>query len=151
MKMSLTQNLVEDVSRPIIANYYGGLALIDTGAEIPVCTLPVMVLEKMFQAELRMRNASITGFGGDDYGDIYTIGTIELQGIIYPNIPVFVPRRNRILGFRWILSATMLDRLEYNINMKTHTMTINIPDDESNVRNLRLYDKDGKIHILCET
>lgn len=151
MKMTFTQNLLYNTSRPIIENFYGGLALIDTGADIPVCSLPEAILMKLFDAELKIKHINISGFGGEEYGNVYTIKLLQFKNLIYPNIPVFVPKNMHGLKFRWILSATMFDRLEYSFNMKRYTMTVNIPDDESNVKNLRVYDTNGNLHILCES
>ena len=151
MRMTVFQELVENMSRPMISDYYGGLALIDTGAEIPVCTLPPSILVSEFNATLRVERTSITGFGGNDYGSVYNLEMLRFKDLIYPNIPVFVPENKDALSFRWILSAAMFDHLEYTLNMKDYTITINIPDDESNIRNLRIHDKDGKLHVLCES
>ena len=150
MKYSFTHSLMEGTSRPIIDNIYGGMALIDTGAEIPVCTLPVEILKKVFHAELKVENAPITGFGGRDYGSIYILEAFRWNQLVFPFIPIFVPNNKHNIQFRWIFSASMLDRLEYHINMKKHVLTIYVPDDESLERRLHIYDKNGKLHVLCE-
>ena len=57
---------------------------------------------------------------------------------------------NEINGtFNVILSATMFDGLIYHIDNVNHVLNIEIPDWESNVRNLRVVNKEGKIFVLC--
>ena len=51
-------------------------------------------------------------------------------------------------SYNLILSATMFDGLIYEINMKTHRLSISVPDEETLVRNLRIVDSEGCIHIL---
>lgn len=148
--ISFQQELIPNSSRPIIDDFYGATALIDTGAEIPVCTLSGSVLRDTFDAELRLANTSITGFGGKDYGDVYVLKSFKWKELEYPSLPVFVPKETHGLKVRWIISASMLDRLEYTVNMKTLRLTVNIPEDESRQRRLRVYDSKGKLHVLCD-
>ena len=150
MRTSFRQNLMMGSSRPIITNLYGGLALVDTGAEIPVCTLPPFTLKEVFHAERKITNTPIIGFGGEDVGDVYLLKEFRFKELVFPEMPVFLPHQTRNLQFRWILSASMFDQLEYVINMKNHIMTVNVPDDESLERRLRIYDKEGRLHVLLE-
>lgn len=41
--------------------------------------------------------------------------------------------------------------LIYEVDDKHHKLNITVPDDESLIRNLRIVDKDGKIHVLCNS
>ena len=120
MSVSFWQQLLPGSSRPIIDNLYGGMALVDAGAEIPVCTLPAAALSEIFKAELKLSNASIMGFGGKDVGDIYLLKSFVWEELRFPSMPVFVPHDTHNLQLRWILSASMFDRLEYNINFDNH-------------------------------
>lgn len=43
----------------------------------------------------------------------------------------------------------MFDGLIYQIDTVNHVLNIEIPDWESNVRNLRVVNKEGKIFVLC--
>ena len=148
MNSSFSLALLQGTSRPIVDDLYGGMALIDTGAEIPVCTLPVATLKDLFEAEIRVQNTQITGFGGKDVGDVYSLKEFRFNNLIYPHLPVYVPRKCNF-QFRWILSASMFDQLEYSINMKMHILTVTIPGDESPERRLHVYDRNGKLHVLC--
>ncbi|MDE7273580.1 MAG: hypothetical protein K2N95_11055 [Lachnospiraceae bacterium] len=50
-----------------------------------------------------------------------------------------------------ILSATMFSHLIYEIDDWNHKFNITIPDSESNVRNLRVVDQNGKLYVLCNS
>lgn len=52
-------------------------------------------------------------------------------------------------SFQLILSATMFQNLIYEIDDKNHKLNVNIPDDENIVRNLRIIDSNGRLHVLC--
>lgn len=54
-------------------------------------------------------------------------------------------------SYNLILSSTMFDGLIYEINTRFHTLNITAINDSDLVRNLRVIDKDGKIHVLCNT
>lgn len=43
----------------------------------------------------------------------------------------------------------MFDGLIYEINTRFHMLNVTVVDDCDLVRNLRIIDKDGKIHVLC--
>lgn len=39
----------------------------------------------------------------------------------------------------------------YEIDDKNHKLNVTIPDDESTIRNLKIEDSNGKLHILCHS
>lgn len=43
----------------------------------------------------------------------------------------------------------MFNGLVYEIDTINNVLNINVPDNESNVCNLRISDKHGKFYILC--
>ena len=51
-----------------------------------------------------------------------------------------------------IISATMFHNLEYTINDKSHTLTIRVPDDESDIRNavIKLPDKSFQVLFVSD-
>lgn len=53
------------------------------------------------------------------------------------------------LPCQMILSAPMFDNLIYEIDNYNHRFNVSVPDTESMVRNLRVEDKDGILHVLC--
>lgn len=68
--------------------------------------------------------------------------------LVFPNMHI-VANSELNTSYNLILSATMFDGLIYEINMKTHRLSISVPDEETLVRNLRVIDSGGSIHILC--
>ena len=147
MKSEFALSLDARLSRPAIRLENGLSALVDTGAEIPVCTLSANVLKSAYDARLVMENVFIGGFGGRHYGDIYAINLFKIGKLIYPNIHMFVARFN--LGFHFILSSSMFHGLIYEIDTKNHALTVRIPDDESEVRNLRIVREDGGLYVMA--
>ena len=47
------------------------------------------------------------------------------------------------------MDATMFERLIYEIDTKAHRLNVSVPDGENLVRNLRIVDSKGGIHIMC--
>ena len=144
-----TVRVVPDSSRPIVS-VYGMDALIDTGADVPVVSvMAIDFLIDRFHAKTVLKVAKIRGFGGEEHGDVLVIDQFVFGDLVFPNMHVFVPKRT--LAFPFVLSASMFNRLVYEIDMKNHAMTVRIPDDESNVRNLLIQQQDGELYVLCES
>ena len=62
--------------RPVM-NIYGANALFDTGAIIPVISLPEDLLARRFAAKLIKSNVSVGGFGGGkSVGSIYSLANL---------------------------------------------------------------------------
>ncbi len=77
----------------------------------------------------------------------YTL-RLDIGGILYPSMHIIA--NNEINAtFNLILSATMFEGLIYQIDTVNHMLNIEIPDWESNVRNLRVVNENGKIFVLC--
>ena len=53
------------------------------------------------------------------------------------------------LKFPFILSASMFYGLIYEVDTKRHALTVRIPDDESEVRNLRIVREDGGLYVMA--
>lgn len=53
--------------------------------------------------------------------------------------------------FNMILSASMFQHLRYEVDDENHKFNVTIPDKESNVRNLVVETRDGKIFVLCNS
>lgn len=43
----------------------------------------------------------------------------------------------------------MFHGLIYEIDDRNHKLNITIPDDENTVRNLKIEDANGRLHVLC--
>ena len=74
----------------------------------------------------------------------------QVGKLIYPQMYIVV-NDDFDTPFYMILSSTMFQNLIYEVDDKNHKFNVTIPDDESFVRNLRVEDQDGRIHILCES
>lgn len=121
--------------------------MLDTGAYIPVWTDDEDILTTELGAELVRKDVPLSGFGGSTLGNLYRVN-IDIGGILYPNMHV-IANNDINATFNLILSATMFAGLIYQIDTVNHVLNIEIPDGESNVRNLRVVNEDGKIFVLC--
>lgn len=125
----------------------GLTALLDTGAYIPVWTDDEDILTSEMGAELVQKDVPLSGFGGATFGNLYKV-SIDIGGILYPNMHIIV--NNDINAtFNLILSATMFEGLIYQIDTVNHMLNVEIPDWESNVRNLKVVNEGGKVFVLC--
>lgn len=140
-------NLDKKYKRPVILLGNGLTALLDTGAYIPVWTDEENILISDMGAELVKENVPMSGFGGYTYGNLYRV-SLNIGGIIYPNMHI-IANNDIKATFNLILSATMFDGLIYQIDTVNHVLNVDVPDNESNIRNLRIENKDGIQFVLC--
>ena len=151
----MTLNLSEDSGKPLLL-VDGIGALVDTGADIPVCWLPLWLLKEIYDAEIVIKNVSFNSFGNDILGDVYRLNMLKVGEIIYPNMHIFViPQRimegktRKPLKFYFILSASMFSGLIYEIDNVNHKFNVTIPDSQSLVRNVIIKEENGRVHVLC--
>ena len=133
--------------RPVVLLKNTLTALLDTGAYIPIWTDDEDILVSMMGGKLIKKNVPFTGFGGTAYGNLYQI-TIEIGDLIFPNMHI-VANSELNTSYNLILSASMFDGLIYEIDTKTHRLNVTVPDKETLVRNLRVVDSNGNVHIMC--
>ena len=145
----MTLTLDNQQQRPVIRLENGLRALLDTGAYIPVWTDDESILVEKLGAEMVAEGVSFTGFGGKATGNLYKV-TLQLGDLIYPNM-IIISNDDLEVPFNMILSATMFQNLIYEIDDRNHRLNITIPDEESKVRNLRIVNSDGMIHVLCSS
>ena len=143
-----TLPLQKDRQRPIVfldylANSY---VMLDTGALFPVWCGDEDVLKKIGGTPL-IYDQSFGGFGGSARGTVYKLPKFRLGQLIFPNLPVIASRYN--LPCQMIMSATMFSGLIYEIDNGSHRLNVTVPDKESNVRNLTVEDRNGRLHVLC--
>ncbi len=142
-----TMKLDNTRQRPVVILNNGLTALLDTGAYIPVWTDDEAILISELGAELVRKDVPLSGFGGCTKGNMYKVN-IDIGGIIYPDMHL-IANNDINATFNLILSATMFAGLIYQIDTVNHMLNIEIPDGESNVRNLRIVNKEGKVFVLC--
>lgn len=133
--------------RPVVLLKNTLTALLDTGAYIPIWTDDEDILVSVLGGKLIKRNVPFTGFGGTAYGNLYQV-TLEIGDLIFPNMHI-VANSDLNTSYNLILSATMFEGLSYEIDTKMHRLNISVPDEEALVRNLRIVDSNGSLHILC--
>lgn len=142
--MSLDKNH----QRPVVMLNNRLTALLDTGAYIPIWTDDEEIIVSKMGAKMVQKDVPIAGFGGQTCGNMYKM-TLDVGGILYPDLHI-VANNELNASFNMILSATMFDGLMYQIDTVNHVLNIDIPDSESNVRNMRVVDKAGTLHVLCD-
>lgn len=133
--------------RPMVLLKNSLTALLDTGAYIPIWTDDEDILVSVLGGKLIKRNVPFTGFGGTAYGNLYQV-TLEIGDLIFPNMHI-VANSELNTSYNLILSATMFEGLSYEIDTKRHRLNVSVPDEEALVRNLRIVDSNGSLHILC--
>ena len=133
--------------RPVVLLKNSLTALLDTGAYIPIWTDEEDILVSVLGGKLIKENVPFTGFGGTAFGNLYQV-TFEIGDLIFPNMHI-VANSELNTSYNLILSATMFERLIYEIDAKTYRLNVSVPDGENLVRNLRIIDSKGGIHIMC--
>lgn len=144
-----TMKLDNTRQRPVVILNNGLTALLDTGAYIPVWTDDEEILISELGAELVRKDVPLSGVGGCTKGNMYKVN-IDIGGILYPNMHL-IANNDINATFNLILSATMFAGLIYQIDTVNHMLNIEIPDGESNVRNLRIVSEEGKTFVLCSS
>ncbi|MBR1741648.1 MAG: hypothetical protein IJ733_07205 [Lachnospiraceae bacterium] len=145
----MTVDLDEKQQRPVVILDNGLAALLDTGAYFPVWTDEEDILTSSLNGKLIREHMPITGFGGTAYGNVYQ-ATFRIGELIFPEMHI-IANSDLDTSYNLILSATMFQQLIYEIDDAHHRLNITIPDDQSNVRNLKIEDRNGKIHVLCHS
>lgn len=145
-----TLNLAKDTSRPIVMlkNWNNFRALLDTGAYFPIWTADESILKDLGGNCIR-KGVLFGGFGGETKGNLYVLPSLLVGDLIFSNIHMIACNDLRDIPFQLILSATMFQNLIYEIDDKNHKLNINIPDDESHIRNLVIKDRNGRLHVFC--
>ena len=147
-----TLNMNIKYQRPIVElkSWHNFEALLDTGAFFPIWTADETILEILGGTFLQ-KSITFGGFGGSTKGNLYKLQNIIIGDLIFPNTHIVACKDLSDVPFQLILSATMFQNLIYEIDDKNHKLNVTIPDDESNVRNLRIEDSNGRLHVLCHS
>ena len=144
----ITLRLDATQQRPVVLLGNGMRALLDTGAYIPVWLGDESIISEDLGGELIQKDFEFSGFGGKAKGNLYKM-TVQIGDLIYPNMTI-IANNDLELPFHLILSATMFQRLRYEIDDGNHMLNITVPDTESVVRNLKVVSKGGETFVLCE-
>lgn len=135
--------------RPVIELdiFPGCLAMIDTGAEVPVWVQKeehLMALECVSDTGIR---SSIGGFGGASEGNLYRI-TFNLGQLHYHEIPIIACSLKNTT-YHIIIPATMFDGMKYSIDNVRKEVVFEVEDNQM-VRHLKLQGNDGNLHIFSQ-
>ncbi|MCL2719484.1 MAG: hypothetical protein FWE14_11975 [Lachnospiraceae bacterium] len=147
-----TLRLDRAYKRPLI--YFGETnikALLDTGAFYPIWTQPIHILARLNAVSCNKR-ISFSGFGGKTYGELYTLKNFSVGSLIFTEMDIIACSELKNPPAQFIFSATMFQRLVYQIDDKNHTFKVNIPQDESNIRRLKIIEaKNGSFDVFCQS
>lgn len=149
--IQFTLDLDSTSQRPIVMlrNFYNISALLDTGSSFPIWTDDEEILVSLLNANFIKKGVTFGGFGGQARGNLYTLN-LSLGKLIFPNMHI-IACNDLNVPFNMILSATMFRNLIYEIDDRNHKLNVTIPNNESSIRNLIIEDKNGKLHILCNS
>ena len=143
--------------RPFIKLEHTYNALIDTGADMPVCYLDKEILTSApLNAKPILSDQQIKAVGRKKVkGDVYVIPLFVMGDLMYPYLPVFVPDISEsddedegITHF--IIAASMLHGLCYEYDTPNNAFTITVPDGEDLVRHPKII-IDGEPVVFEET
>jgi len=140
--------LIRGAQRPtaILKNFHRLIAMLDTGAVLPVWVEAEETLKAMGGVPIAF-NQPFGGFGGTTTGTLYRIPIFRCGELIYPEFPIIAAQID--LPCQMLLSATMFSGLIYEVDDCNHKFNVTIPDHESHVRKLTIEDRNGNLHILC--
>ena len=145
-----TLKMLESFDRPFVPldKWHGLTAMIDSGARFPVWVADESLLVDL-GAKIKMENAPFGGFGGRASGRLYELPHFQMGDLIYPGLNVIACPLN--VPCEIIVSSTMLKHMRCTIDFEDYDLTITIPDNQSNVRNVTIEDKNGHLHVLCHS
>ena len=135
--------------RPIIELdlFPGCLALIDTGAVIPVWTGEESKLKALEGVRSLDKQGTFSGFGGYSKGNLYEM-TLNFGGLYYINLPIIASRMKDV-SWHMVLPATIFDGMRYTID-NIQGMAIFEASDNQPVRHLKYQNRNGGMHILSQ-
>ena len=143
-----TIDLNENVQRPVVrlSEWHQFDVMLDTGALFPVWVDEERALIKL-GAKLIQEKVVFGGFGGEASGSLYRLPYFKFGDLIYPGLPIIACCVSA--PCHMILSASMFLKLRYEIDDENHKLNITIPDSQSCVRNLKIWDENGHLQVLC--
>ena len=143
-----TLDLKKGTQRPVVHldTFYGYDAMLDSGALFPVWVSEEETLIEL-GATLELPNVEFGGFGGKSAGKLYKLPMLQVGELIYPEFHIIACELK--LPCHMLMSATMFRNLIYEIDDFNHRFNVTIPDTQSTVRNLVIWDEKGNLHVAC--
>ena len=143
-----TIDLNENMQRPVakLSDWHQFNVMLDTGSLFPVWVDEEKALIKL-GAECIQEGVTFGGFGGEATGNLYRLPFFKIGELIYPGLPVIACKIK--VPCHMILSASMFSHLRYEIDDENHKLNVTIPDSQSFVRNLTIWNENGHLQVLC--
>lgn len=146
--MRTSLSLKYSYNRPVIEIKLNGLfidALVDTGAVVPVIFMSDKDIIK-YGLTLNGRNCLLKGLGGSgELCDKYS-GSIDINGILFPNISIL--RKGNDRPFKLLLPASMFYEFDMHISNLRQTFTIENNSNQVSYIAKVINDKTGEITSL---
>ena len=133
--------------RPIV-NLYGLDCLIDTGAVIPLFSMPKVILENMFKARKTTEKHVIGGIGGESQGDVYCMDEFKIGEITYSPFEVFVPYTPTI-KYPVLLGAPLFHGMFYGFDTVENNFVIDTKEAPLK-RQFRLVELRGQLYCQID-
>ena len=145
-----TLDLNENIQRPVarLADWHQFDVMLDTGALFPVWVDEEKALIKL-GAECIKEKVTFGGFGGEAVGNLYKLPYFKIGELIFPGLPIISCKVKA--PCHMILSASMFSKLRYEIDDEHHKLNVVIPDTQTTVRNLTIWDENGHLQVLCSS
>ena len=146
--IEFTLDLYKNIQRPVIflEEWHKFDAMLDTGALFPVWVEAENALARI-GGECITRDVKFGGFGGEAVGNLYKLPYLKIGKIIFTNLPIIACKVEA--PCHMILSASMFSGLRYEIDDENHKLNVIVPDSQSHVRNLKIWDENGHLQVLC--
>ena len=143
-----TLDLNENIQRPVVKleDWHQFNVMLDTGALFPVWVDDEKTLIKLGATCIK-KNVTFGGFGGEAVGNLFRLPYFKIGELIYPDLPIISCEVKA--PCQMILSASMFSDLRYEIDNENHKINITIPNTQSTVRKLTIWDENGHLQVLC--
>lgn len=145
-----TLPLKKNTQRPVVVlnEFYNLEVMLDTGALFPVWVEDEELLKEL-GGEVVAENVEFAGFGGKAKGRLYKLSMLKIGLLVFPEFHIIACRMN--LPCYMMMSATMFRHLIYEIDDYNYRFNVSIPETESEIRNLIIWDSDGRLHVACNS
>lgn len=145
-----TLDLNENIQRPVarLADWHQFDVMLDTGALFPVWVDEEKALIKL-GAECIKEKVTFGGFGGEAVGNLFRLPYFKIGELIFPELPIISCKVKA--PCHMILSASMFSKLRYEIDDEHHKLNVTIPNTQSTVRNLTIWEENGHLQVLCSS
>jgi len=137
-------DMVPEYQQPMIY-VYNMVALIDTGAIVPVFTMSKEFIEKGFNAKLLLEEAQFGSFSGEIHGSVYSVPKFKVGSFLFEPLEVFLPNEPS-LHFPFLLSATMFYGFAYEFDTINNKFIVRLKDNQPLNRKFNILDLKGKLY-----